>query len=48
MLKRKAHLDINYRDAAPYQASIRLFVLNELRAMADTIGATLKVGFGSF
>jgi 5-methylcytosine-specific restriction endonuclease McrA/ribosomal protein L21E len=47
VLKRvKEHLGINYRDAA-HTNSIRLFVLNKLRAMADAVGATLKVGFGS-
>ena len=47
VLKRvKAHLGQDYKDAA-HTNSIRLFVLNKLRAMADAIGATLKVGFGS-
>lgn len=47
VLKRvKAHLGVNYRDAA-HTNSIRLFVLNKLRAMADAISATLQVGFGS-
>ena len=47
VLKRvKVHLGINYRDAA-HTNSIRLYVMNKLRAMADAIGATLKVGFGS-
>lgn len=42
----KAHLGIDYRDAA-HTNSIRLYVMNKLRAMADAIGATLKVGYGS-
>lgn len=42
----KAHLGINYRDAA-HVNSTRLHVLNKLRAMADAISATLQVGFGS-
>lgn len=42
----KAHLGINYRDAA-HTNSIRLYVMNKLRAMAEAIGATLIVGFGS-
>ena len=42
----KEHLGINYRDAA-HTNSIRLFVLNKLRAVAETTGATLEVGFGS-
>lgn len=42
----KAHLGIDYRDAA-HTNSIRLYVINKLRAMAQAIGATLKVGFGS-
>ena len=47
VLKRvKAHLSSNYRDAA-HTNSIRLFILNKLRAMASAIGTTLKVGFGS-
>lgn len=47
VLKRvKAHLGINYRDAA-HVNSTRLYVLNKLRAMADAISATLQVGFGS-
>ena len=47
VLKRvKEHLGINYRDAA-HTSSIRLFVLNNLRAMTEAIGATLEVGFGS-
>ena len=47
VLKRvKAHLGINYRDAA-HTNSIRLFVLNKLQTMADAIGTNLNVGFGS-
>ena len=47
VLKRvKAHLGINYRDAA-HTNSIRLYVMNKLRAMAEAIGAKLVVGFGS-
>lgn len=47
VLKRvKEHLGANYRDAA-HTNSIRLFILNKLRAMASAIGTTLKVGFGS-
>ena len=47
VLKRvKAHSGQDYKDAA-HTNSIRLFVLNKLRTMADAIGATLKVGFGS-
>lgn len=42
----KSHLGINYRDAA-HTNSIRLYVMDKLRAMAAAIGATLKVGFGS-
>lgn len=42
----KAHLGKSYKDAA-HTNSIRLFVLNKLRDMADAIGATLRVGFGS-
>lgn len=42
----EAHLGINYRDAA-HTNSIRLFVLNKLRYITNTIGSTLKVGFGS-
>ena len=42
----KSHLCINYRDAA-HTNSIRLFVLNKLRYITNTIGSTLKVGFGS-
>ena len=47
MLRRvKALLGIDYRDAA-HTNSIRLYVMNKLRAMAEAIGATLTVGFGS-
>ena len=47
VLKRvRAHLGINYRDAA-HTNSIRLYVMNKLRAMAEAIGAKLVVGFGS-
>lgn len=47
VLKRvKAHLNINYRDAA-HTNSIRLYVMNKLRAMAEAIGAKLVVGYGS-
>lgn len=42
----RAHLGQDYKDAA-HTNSIRLFVLNKLRAMADAIGAKLVVGFGS-
>lgn len=42
----KAHLGISYKDAA-HTNSIRLFVLNKLRYIANMIGSTLKVGFGS-
>ncbi len=42
----KAHLGINYRDAA-HTNSIRFYVMNKLRAMTDAIGAKLVVGFGS-
>lgn len=42
----KEHLGIDYRDAA-HTNSIRLYVMNKLRAMAETIGAKLVVGFGS-
>ena len=42
----RAHLGVDYRDAA-HTNSIRLYVMNKLRAMAEAIGATLKVGFGS-
>ena len=47
VLKRvKSHLGINYRDAA-HTNSIRLYVMNKLRVMAEAIGAKLVVGFGS-
>ena len=42
----KAHLGISYKDAA-HTNSIRLFVLSKLRYIANMIGSTLKVGFGS-
>ena len=42
----KARLNTNYRDAA-HTNSIRLYVMNKLRAMAEAIGAKLVVGFGS-
>ena len=42
----KAHLGMSYKDAA-HVNSIRLFVLNKLRYIANTIGSPLKVGFGS-
>jgi 5-methylcytosine-specific restriction endonuclease McrA len=47
ILKRvKKHLGISYKDAA-HMNSIRWYVMNDLRNMADTISATLKIGFGS-
>ena len=47
VLKRvKAHLGINYRDAA-HTNSIRLYVMNKLRAMAEAIGAVFTIGYGS-
>ena len=39
------HLNTNYRDAA-HTNSIRLFVLNKLRYIANLIGSTIKIGFG--
>lgn len=42
----KACLEKDYKDAA-HTNSIRLFLLNKLQTMADAIGTTLKVGFGS-
>ena len=42
----RAHLGVDYRDAA-HTNSIRLYVMNKLRAMAEAIGATLTVGYGS-
>lgn len=42
----KAHLNTNYRDAS-HTNSIRLYMIDKLRAMATAIGATLKIGFGS-
>lgn len=42
----KAHLGINYRDAA-HTNSIRLYVMNKLRAITDVIGAVFTIGFGS-
>ena len=41
----KARLNTNYRDAA-HTNSIRLYMIDKLSAIATTIGATLKVGFG--
>lgn len=47
VLKRvKKHLDTSHKDAA-HMNSIRWYVMNNLRGMADAIGATLKIGFGS-
>ena len=42
----RAHIGIDYRDAA-HTNSIRLCVMNKLRAMAQAVGATLTVGYGS-
>lgn len=42
----KTHLKASYKDAA-HTNSIRLYVMNKLRTMAEAMGATLKVGFGS-
>ena len=42
----KACLGQDYKDAA-HTNSIRLYVMNKLQTMADAIGTTLKVGFGS-
>ena len=42
----KAHLGMSYKDAAHIN-SIRLFVLSKLLYIANVIGSTLKVGFGS-
>lgn len=42
----KSHLGIDYRDAA-HTNSIRLSVMSKLRAMAEAIGSTLTVGYGS-
>lgn len=42
----KAHLKASYKDAA-HTNSIRLYVMNKLRTMAEAMGATLNVGFGS-
>lgn len=47
VLKRvRAHLGVNYRDSA-HTNGIRLYVMDKLRAMAEAIGATLVVGYGS-
>lgn len=47
VLKRvKKHLGTSHKDAA-HMNSIRWYVMNNLRNMADAIGATLKIGFGS-
>ncbi len=41
----KARLNTNYRDAA-HTNGIRLYMIDKLSAIATTIGATSKVGFG--
>ena len=47
VLKRvKEHLGASYKDAA-HMNSIRWFVMNNLRNIAESVNANLKIGFGS-